>query len=388
MRSGKLNDESRPRKVAIVSDAIHPYHRGGKELRYYELTQRLASRVEVDVYTMHWWAGSPVRVEGGVTFHAISPLVPLYVNERRSLLQAFRFGLACFRMFRYDFDVLEADHIPFLQVLVLYLVTTLKRKRFVVTWHEVWGREYWRRYLGLAGYAAWIIEALAMKLPDHIVAASPQTAERLRSSLGDRRAISMAPNGTDLAAVEAVSPDSAPTDLVVVGRLMAHKRVDMLLESVAILHTEGLLVTCRVIGNGPERVELHQKVQRLGIARFVDFRDDVSEQKDVYSLLKAARVCVFPSAREGFGIAVLEALACGVPVITTSAPDNLAQHLVARSMRGIVCDPSAEALAAAIRGVLSDDRVTPGSPDAWLREYSWDAMTDVVAEALGVPDAR
>jgi len=384
VRSSELDGEERPRKVAVVSDAIHPYHRGGKELRYYELTRRLARRFDIDIYTMHWWDGSPVREEDGVTFHAISPLVPLYVNERRSLSQAFRFGVACLRMLRYEFDVLEADHIPFLQVLVLRLVTSLKRKRFVVTWHEVWGREYWRRYLGIAGYAAWIIESLAMRLPDHIIAASPQTAERLRASLGGRRGVSVAPNGIDLAAVEAVSPDSGPADLIVVGRLMAHKRVDMLLESVAMLHAEGLPVVCRVIGNGPERLELQNQARQLGIADSVDFRHDVSEQKDIYGLLKAARACVFPSAREGFGIAVLEALACGVPVITTSAPDNLAQHLVARSVRGIVCDPSAEALASAVRDVLTGNRVGPGSPDAWLNEYSWDAMTDVVAEALRV----
>lgn len=68
--------------------------------------------------------------------------------------------------------------------------------------------------------------------------------------------------------------------------------------------------------------------------------------------MKAARVAVFPTAREGFGIAVLEAIACGVPVVTTSAPDNLARHLVARSATGVVRDPSAEAIAEAVRAVL------------------------------------
>ena len=114
----------------------------------------------------------------------------------------------------------------------------------------------------------------------------------------------------------------------------------------------------------------------------MEFGHDVSEQKEIYGLLKAARACVFPSAREGFGIAALEALACGMPVITTSAPDNQAQHLVRRSVRGTVCAPSAQALAAAIETALAG----PGSgePEPWLGEYSWDAMADRAAEALGL----
>jgi glycosyltransferase involved in cell wall biosynthesis len=383
MCSARQGRESRPRVVAMVSDAIHPYHRGGKEMRYYELTQRLGSRADIHVYTMRWWDGPREFTEGGVTYHAISRLVPLYVNDRRSLWQALYFGFACLRMLRYEFDVLEADHIPFLQVLVLRLVTAVKRRPFVVTWHEVWGRAYWRQYLGLLGFAAWLVEALAMRLPDHIVAASPQTAERLRASLGDSRLISVAPNGIDLEAVQGAYPDSAPTDLVVVGRLMNHKRVDMLFEAIALLRAAGQAVTCRVVGNGPERDALHERARELGIAAVVEFRHDVSEQKDVYGLLKAAKACVFPTAREGFGIAALEALACGVPVITTSAPDNLAQHLVARSVRGTVCEPTAAALAAAVREVLAGT-TSQGEPDPWLEEYSWDATTARVAEAFGI----
>jgi glycosyltransferase involved in cell wall biosynthesis len=163
----------------------------------------------------------------------------------------------------------------------------------------------------------------------------------------------------------------------------------MLLETVALLHAEGIQVTCRVVGDGPERRSLHHHAEALGIDHAIDFRDDVGEQKDVYALMKAAKVFVFPSAREGFGIAVLEALACGLPVVTTSAPDNLAQHLAVRSSRSIVCDPSAPGVAEAVKKMLAESEAGPHGDDvivaeSWLAEYSWETAAGRVAEALAL----
>jgi glycosyltransferase involved in cell wall biosynthesis len=377
----------RPPVVALVSDAIFPYHRGGKEIRYYEVSRRLAGRAEVHLYTMHWWDGPRVRRDEAITLHAISPLLPLYAHNRRSFKQAIVFALACVRLLTSRFDVLEADHMPYLQLLVLRFVATVKRKRFVVTWHEVWGQSYWRRYLGWAGLAAGFVEELAMRLPDHIIAASSHTAERLRTALGPRASITIAPNGIDLDAVRSSYPDEATVDLVAVSRLIAHKRIGMLLDAVALLHAEGMPVTCRVIGDGPQREELRRQAQALGLEQAVDFRHDVREQKDVYALIKAAKVFVFPSAREGFGIAVLEALACGLPVITTSAPDNMARHLVAQSANGTICDPIAPAIADAVKAVLAEQgslAASDADDDAWLAAYSWDSVTDRVVTALRI----
>jgi glycosyltransferase involved in cell wall biosynthesis len=286
------------------------------------------------------------------------------------------------------FDVLEADHMPLLPILVLRLVATVKRKRFVVTWHEVWGHSYWRQYLGRAGIVAWFVEYLAMRLPDHIIAASSQTAERLIARLGTSASITVAPNGIDLKAVRDTYPHPATTDLVVVGRLMPHKRIDMLLDAVALLHAEGTPVTCRIIGDGPDREDLWNQARNLGVEHAVEFLHDIREQKEVYELLKAAKVFVFPSAREGFGIAVLEALACGLPVITTSAPDNLAQDLVARSSCGVICDSSAPAIANAVKLLLASRDASAGQyscdDDLWLAEYNWDVMVDRVIMALQI----
>jgi glycosyltransferase involved in cell wall biosynthesis len=309
----------------------------------------------------------------------------MYTRNRRSLRQAIFFALACTRLLTSRFDVLEADHMPLLQILVLRLVATVKRKRFVVTWHEVWGHAYWRQYLGLAGVIAWFVEYLAMRLPDHIIAASSDTADRLSARLGRRASITVAPNGIDLEAVHATYPQDDPTDLVVVSRLMPHKRISMLLEAVALLHEQDLPVTCRIIGDGPERADLQGLAQRLGLGSFIEFRHDVREQKEVYELLKSSKVFVLPSAREGFGIAVLEAFACGAAVVTTSAPDNLAQRLVAQSSRGIVCGSTSSAIADAVKLLLADTGPAASDDDEfWLGEYNWDAMADRVIKALQI----
>ena len=130
----------RPRPiVALVVDAVFPYHFGGREIRYHELARRLGQSVSMHVYTMQWWAGPRTLADGDVTFHAISRLHPLYANGRRSLRQAVFFALACIRLLHAPFDVLEADHMPYLQIMVLRAIASLRRKRFLVTWHEVWG---------------------------------------------------------------------------------------------------------------------------------------------------------------------------------------------------------------------------------------------------------
>lgn len=369
--------------IALVCETIHPYNHGGREQRYHELARRLADRFEVHVYTMQWWNGRRVYSEGDVTFHAISRLYPPCVKNRRSIKQAVLFSLACLRLLKCQFDVLDADHMPHFQLVILRLVALLKRKPLVATWHEVWSREYWLGYLGWPGLVGWLVERLAMHMPSAIIAASPYTAQRLETCLRRRPSIITVPNGIDLGEIRDVYPEANTCDLVVVGRLFDHKHVDMVLEAIALLHKRGIAVTCRIVGDGPERDALHEQALRLRIAGAVTFHHDVVESKEIYALLKASKVFVSASAREGFGIAVLEALACGIAVVTTSARDNLAQHLVARSSRGLICKPSADGIASAVQQIFTGhDRRSPEGPDVdpWLAEYDWDRMAELVAK--------
>lgn len=368
--------------VALVCDTIYPYSHGGRELRLTELLPRLADRLDLHVYTMKWWEGPPVYTEAGVTYHAITPLLRLYSNNRRSNRQALRFGLACLRLLRCQFDVLDSDQIPTTQVFVLRLVATLKRRHFIVTWHEVWSRSYWLEYLGRAGWIASLIDAIAMRLPDQIIAASPETAQRLHELIEKDALITAVPNGINLDAIARVPAGSSATDLVAVGRLIDHKRIDMLLDVIAELRTRGSEITCRVIGHGPARAALQERARSLGVDSLVEFRDDVPGQDELYSLIKAAKLFVSLSEREGFGMAVLEAIACGVPVLTTSAPDNVAQHLVTRYSKGMVCEPKVDDVATAVEQMLTnaDHVVDRDNTDPWVADYDWKVIADRMCE--------
>ena len=84
------------KSIAVVTDAISPFHRGGKETRYNELLPRLADDFEVRVFTMHWWPEkSKTRLIGGVEYWAICPVFALYNKVRRSMLEAVVFACAC-----------------------------------------------------------------------------------------------------------------------------------------------------------------------------------------------------------------------------------------------------------------------------------------------------
>jgi hypothetical protein len=103
------------RRLAIVTDAVAPWHSGGKETRTWHYAQELArTGFEVHIYTMKWWPGDRVRTQGPVQLHALCRLWPLYKNHRRSVLQAIAFSLACVRLLTARFDLVEVDQIPIL----------------------------------------------------------------------------------------------------------------------------------------------------------------------------------------------------------------------------------------------------------------------------------
>jgi diadenosine tetraphosphatase ApaH/serine/threonine PP2A family protein phosphatase len=136
----------KPLRVALVTDALYPWHMGGKEVRYLQLINLLPSHnMDVVVYSMKWWDKLPPAAhfdDGSLTYRAICPRIPLYRGQRRSITQAIIFAFSTFRLLTQKFDVIEADHMPYLQLVPLRLVAWSKRVPLVITWNEVWGKDH------------------------------------------------------------------------------------------------------------------------------------------------------------------------------------------------------------------------------------------------------
>jgi glycosyltransferase involved in cell wall biosynthesis len=369
-----------PRKIVFVSDAIYPYMKGGKEKRLHEITKRLAAMGhDVHIYTMHWWA-EPDKVvpEDGVYLHAICKHYEMYHGDRRTIREGILFGLACFKLLGVRFDVLDVDHMPFFPIFSTWIVCCLRGRKLYATWHEALSHQEWVNYMGPSGIIAALVEQLSIRLPYRITAASMHTKDLLASIHGRVKGIELVASGIDASLIRAVQSAPINLDVLYVGRLVKDKNVDKLILAIDILAQTHPKIRCIIIGSGVEKSRLLSQVDKLKLNDNISFLDPLPEAADVYAYMKAAKVFCSPSVREGFGIASLEALGCGTPVITIDSPGNAARHLVQNGQNGSVVNLAPPALAEAILHWMSFDQRPVIAAQA--ADYDWHQLAQKQAE--------
>ncbi len=338
-------------KIALVYDAIYPYMQGGAERRYFELGRRLARNHEVHLLGWQFWSGPNVRRFEGMVLRGVGSPVPFYApGGRRSLKEAAAFACRLLpALARERFDIIDCSSIPYLSVLVSRLGNVSSRPPLVVTWHEYMGQRRWSEYLGRGALAATLVERLCASVGDARIAVSAFTARRLPER---RPPVVVVPNGVDCQAIQASPPAQEAPDILFVGRLLPHKRVDILLEAVRQLGGAGH--TCGIVGAGPEELRLRALANSLGLDGQVRFYGAPATEENVYGLMKASRVFALPSEQEGFSITTVEAQACGLPPVVVRAADSAAADLIQPGIDGLVCEKEPQSLANALGSLLHD----------------------------------
>lgn len=191
-----------------------------------------------------------------------------------------------------------------------------------------------------------------------IIATTPEVEQELRETgyRGDK--IVRIPNGVDThffrpAEGAQRSPGVEGGVVVCVARFVPKKRHELLVAAwsqVIRRHPQARLV---LVGAGPLRAQIEQQVQRLEVANSVTFSGDL-DRPALRTQLQAADLFALPSVSEGLSNAMLEALACGVPVMTTETPGT--RYIIQDQHSGVLLPEAVTPLelANAINTLLSD----------------------------------
>jgi glycosyltransferase involved in cell wall biosynthesis len=163
--------------------------------------------------------------------------------------------------------------------------------------------------------------------------------------------------GVDLSALEYRSPkrpDEVPT-AIAVGRLSPEKGFDMLIEALSILKREGVPQRLVLVGDGPLRGALEDAAESAQVIDLVEFAGELTPE-EVRARLAGADLFCLPSFNEGLPISIMEAMAVGVPVVTTWIAGI--PELAESEVTALTVPPArADLLAEALRRLASDPQL-------------------------------
>ncbi|MFN8170132.1 MAG: glycosyltransferase family 4 protein [Candidatus Nanopelagicales bacterium] len=272
-----------------------------------------------------------------------------------------------------------------------FLSTWTGRTPVVVLVHHV-HREQWPVVYGpLRSRIGWWIES---RLAPRAYRGSPYVAvsEATRHELVELgvRAddVTVVHNGCERPVLD---PDPADHPrILVLGRLVPHKRVEHVLAAAAALREDHPTVRVAVVGDGWWSASLAEEAERLGVTDLVEFTGFVDEEAK-HRELSRAWVLALPSLKEGWGLVVMEAAGYAVPTVGYAAAGGVAESVV-DGVTGILVDDEA-GFTAALRRLLDDPELRRRmgmAAEARTWEFGWDtaarSFARVLARAAGRPE--
>lgn len=229
----------------------------------------------------------------------------------------------------------------------------------------------------------WLVQSLAHHAAERIVVPSPSVAEAAeRWADVPPEKITVIPNAVEFQRGTGAPPVFAnygrgaratgePIPIGFIGRLDPIKRIPDLLHAVKLLEGKAHL---HMYGEGAERQHIETLVAQLDLNGSVTLHGPVVRPEQALANVGAL---VLPSAAEGFGLVLIEAMAAGVPVVATNVAGI--RDVVRDGETGLLVPPYAPAeLAGAIDRILSDDslreRLIAHGRDEVARRFAWEVV--------------
>ena len=291
---------------------------------------------------------------------------------------ASRLGIGPLRHSRPDVVIDSQNGLPFLARLAF-------GRKVVVLVHHC-HRDQWPvagRVLGRIGW--WVESRLSPRLHrrNQYVTVSLPSVRDLADLGVDTGRVAVVRNGLDEAPPQTLSAErSATPRVVVLSRLVPHKRIEDALEAVAALRPRMPDLRLDVVGGGWWHDPLVRRCEELGIADAVTFHGHVDEATK-HAVVQRSWVHVLPSAKEGWGLAVIEAAQHGVPTIGYRSSGGLTDSVV-DGVTGLLVDDH-DALVGGLEQLLGDRVLREelgAKAAARSREFSWPQSATAMRSVL------
>lgn len=359
-------------------DSDHP-EGGGSELYLESVAAGLvAGGHEVTLLTARYPGSAADEVRDGVRILRAGGRLTVHLLTMLRLLRRAR---------SFDVVVDVQNGMPFLSRLVT-------RRPVVVLCHHV-HREEWRIVFGTtwhgrcaARFGWWVESRVAPLLYRgcrYITVSEISKTDLV--GLGARaQDISVVHNGTPAAVT--FGPRSETPQVLVLGRLVPHKRVEHAVRAIGRLSTALPDVRLTVVGHGWWEPDIRAEVDRLGLADRVELIGFVDEATK-HRLLSQAWVLATPSMNEGWGLCVVEAAVHGTPAVAYRSAGGLAESIL-DGRTGLLAEDNEESFSEQLFRLLTDDLLRARTARAAVvhaERFTWSATTaafaDVLAEVTG-----
>jgi len=372
----KQKNTKKKLKIAIIYDFAYPFFTGGTEIRNYELAKLLAKKGhEIHFFCVKLWTGSSIIKKNNFIYHGICRYHNKYsFDGHRKIYEPLKFALKLYPKLqaaikKYQINIIDCSTFPFFPYFTCSSLAKKYQTPLITTWHQYFNN-FWKTYFGkIKGTLACKIENLVKNLSINNVSVSKKTQKDLNL------ACTIVENGINLKEIKQAKKSKQKYDFIYLGRLCKGKNLELLLFSFAeiLKQNSNKNLKLAIIGDGYHKQKLENLAKKLNIEKNVFFLGLLNQQQ-AYPLLKSSKIFAFPSLLEGFGMSVLEAMACGLPTITVKSKHNASYMLVQENNSGLVVENNIQSFSQAMNTLLknsSQRKKFSANAKKAAQKYTW-----------------
>ncbi|MEM2373361.1 MAG: GT4 family glycosyltransferase PelF [Thermoproteota archaeon] len=365
-------------KILVLTDYFPPHVGGGVEKVVFEISRRLVKMgVDITVLTLNTMMAKGFEILEGIKVYRFRPII-LTETTKAQLAISPLLPLKILEVYKTEKpDIIHANNRFFFTTICSVILKKIVGKPLVTTLH-LGPMSLDMRILNFfinvyeKTVSKWIITN-----SDKIIAVSNAVMKHALSLGAPYKKIKVVPNGVDL---KEFSPGefrkAERKKIIFIGRLFPNKGIQYLVEAAPIILARHPDVEFIIIGKGPMETELKKLIGRLNVEHAFRFLGIVPS---IPEIMRECDIFVRPSLTEGMPLTILEAMACGLPIIASKIPGT--SEVVKDGETGILIKPGdVKQLSDAVIKLIEDEnyakRIRARAYEFIRNHYSWDRIAE------------